>query len=83
LRIVPYVALIAMNYLPMFLGNYRVFPAFLGFIIEFLLGLLPLFVITTLYSWWFLHKTRNFTMGITVNAVLFAWISAATFPKLI
>jgi hypothetical protein len=80
IRVVPYVALLATHYLPMILLNVRVFPAFLGFIMEFMLGMIPFFVLSTAYSWWFEHKTFNITLGVTVNAMLLAWVSAVVFP---
>ncbi|MFW6117010.1 MAG: hypothetical protein ACOC6G_00310, partial [Thermoproteota archaeon] len=71
------------NYLPMFLFHIRVFPSFMGFIMEFIVGLIPLFLISTLYSWWFYQKTHHLTLGTTLNALIFAWTSAAIFPIII
>jgi dienelactone hydrolase len=80
IRTAPYLALVALHYLPMFLFNIRIFPSFLGFIMEFILGIIPLFLISIIYSWWFYKKTKNLTMGTVINTLLFAWVSAAIFP---
>ena len=80
IRTAPYLALVALHYLPMFLFNIRIFPSFVGFIMEFILGIIPLFLITIIYSWWFYNKTKNLTMGTVINTLLFAWVSAAIFP---
>jgi hypothetical protein len=76
----PYIALILINYLPMFLFNLRVFPSFVGFIMEFILGIIPLFIITISFSWWLYRKTNNIGVGVILNTLLFAWSSAAIFP---
>ncbi len=80
IRVAPYIALILVNYLPMFLLNFRVFPSFMGFVMEFVLGIVPLFIITVSYSWWFFRKTNSFGAGVVLNTLLFAWSSAAIFP---
>lgn len=80
IKTTPYLVLIAINYIPMFLFHIQVFPSLIGFIIEFMLGIIPLFLISTTYSWWFYHKTYHLSLSTTLNAFLFAWISAAIFP---
>jgi len=80
IKVAPYVALILVNYLPMFLFNFRAFPSFAGFIMEFVLGIIPLFIVTICSSWWFFRKTNNFGTGVVLNTLLFAWSSAAIFP---
>jgi hypothetical protein len=76
----PYIALILLNYVPMFLFNFRVFPSFAGFIMEFVLGIVPLFIITICYSLWFFRETKNIGIGVVLNTLLFAWSSATIFP---
>ena len=80
IKVAPYIALIILNYLPMFLFNFRTLPSFAGFIMEFLLGIIPLFIITISFSWWFFRKTNNLGTGVILNTLLFAWSSAAIFP---
>ena len=80
IRTAPYLILIILNYVPMFLFDIRIFPSFIGFIMEFILGIIPLFIITITYSWWFHKKTNNLLVGTILNTLLFAWTSAAIFP---
>jgi dienelactone hydrolase len=80
IKVAPYIILILVNYLPMFLFNFRLFPSFFGFIMEFVLGIIPLFIITISFSWWFFRKTKSIGVGIIFNTLLFAWSSAAIFP---
>lgn len=80
IRTAPYLILIILNYVPMFLFDIRIFPSFIGFIMEFILGIIPLFIITITYSWWFYKKTNNLIVGTILNTLLFAWTSAAIFP---
>jgi len=80
IRVVPYLVLIFLNYLPMLIFGIKVFPGFVGFIVEFILAMIPLFTLTVIYSWFFYQKTNNIGVGILFNALIFAWISAAIFP---
>jgi hypothetical protein len=80
IRLVPYLVLIFLNYFPMVLIGIRVFPGFVGFIVEFILAMIPLFTITIIYSWWFYQKTNNLGVGMFLNMLIFTWTSAAIFP---
>jgi len=73
IRTAPYLTLLIIHYLPLLLFNIRVFPPFIGFIMEFIVGIIPLFLMSTIYSWWFYNKTDNLAVGTTLNAILFAW----------
>lgn len=80
IRILPYAILLCVHYPAMFWLNIRVLPSFLGFLMEFLLGVIPLFGISVSYSWWFYRKTSTVGIGAILNSLLFAWSAAATFP---
>jgi hypothetical protein len=80
IRVVPYLVLIFLNYLPMLILGIKVFPGFVGFIVEFILAMIPLFTLTVIYSWFFYQKTNNIGVGMVFNALIFAWVSAAIFP---
>jgi hypothetical protein len=58
----------------------RVYPGFVGFLVEFIFAMIPLFTITVIYSWWFYKKTNNIGIAMVLNALIFAWVSAAIFP---
>jgi dienelactone hydrolase len=80
LKLAPYLALLKIQYLPMFALNYRLLPGFLGFFIEFIWAIIPLFVISTFVSWWSYRFTGRIWAGVLLNAILFAWASAGLFP---
>jgi len=80
IRIFPYAILLCVHYLAMFWLNVRILPSFLGFLMEFFWGVIPLFIISVSYSWWFYRKTSTVGIGAVLNSLLFAWSAAATFP---
>jgi len=47
---------------------------------EFLWGVMALFIISTACSWWFHRRTSSVGMGAIFNALLFAWSAASIFP---
>jgi len=80
LKTAPYLAVLAIQYAPIFLLDLRAFPGLLGFFIEFVWAMVPLFVISTVASWRLYGLTSRIGAGVVFNALLFAWISAALFP---
>ncbi|MFB0503464.1 MAG: alpha/beta hydrolase, partial [Candidatus Bathyarchaeia archaeon] len=76
----PYAAVLCINYIPMLLLNLRIFPVFVGFLIEFLWGVMALFIISTACSWWFYRSTSTVGVGAIFNTLLFAWSAASIFP---
>ena len=79
-KIMPFVAIIALQYLPKVLFNIWVLPSFVGFLIEFLWVITPIFVITTTCSWWFYRNSHRMMMGAMFNALILAWVAAVVFP---
>jgi dienelactone hydrolase len=80
LKLAPYLALLTIQYLPMFVANYKLIPGFLGFFIEFIWAIIPLLAISTFSSWWLYRQTGRIWVGIVLNTLLFAWASAGLFP---
>ncbi len=80
IKICPYVGLLAVQYVPMFALNVRVFPTYVGFLAEFLWGVLPIFTISAAYSCWLYRRTSAVGTGAIFNALLFSWSAAAIFP---
>jgi len=80
IKIIPYVAFLCVQYIPMLVLGVQPFPGFLGFLVEFHWALVPLFVISTACSWWFYRNTSTIGMGVTFNSLLFSWIAATLFP---
>jgi len=80
IKIAPYILIMGLQYIPMFLLEVKPLTSFLGFLIEFLPLITLQFTISTACSWWLHRLTSSIGMGTVFNALLFAWISAGVFP---
>ena len=80
IKISPYIVILCLQYVPMLVLNVRIFQSYLGFFIEFIWAIIPLFIISTAYSLWFYRKTSTIGVGVIFNSLIFAWISASLFP---
>jgi dienelactone hydrolase len=80
LKLSPYFALLTLQYLPMFMMNYRLISGFFGFYIEFIWAIVSLLAISTFASWWLYRYTGRIWVGVVLNTLLFAWVSAGLFP---
>jgi dienelactone hydrolase len=80
IKIAPYILIMGLQYIPMFLFEVKPLTSFLGFLIEFLPLITLQFTISTVCSWWLHRLTSSIGMGTVFNALLFAWISAGVFP---
>ncbi|MFX0202945.1 MAG: hypothetical protein ACFFCW_43130, partial [Candidatus Hodarchaeota archaeon] len=80
IRICPYLILLLINYLPLFFWNIGILPVYFGFLMEFFVGIIPLFIVSTVLSWWMYRNTTTIGIGAILNTLLFAWSSAAIFP---
>jgi dienelactone hydrolase len=80
LKMAPYLGLLLVQYIPMFASNFRLIPGFIGFFVEFLWAILPLFLVSTFSSWWLYRLTGRIGFGAIFNSLLFAWVSAGLFP---
>jgi pimeloyl-ACP methyl ester carboxylesterase len=80
IKLLPFILVVGSQYIGMYLLNIRVFPGYLGFMLEFMLGVIPLLAISTVSSWW-LHRTSGrIGLGALFNTFLFAWIASSLFP---
>jgi hypothetical protein len=80
LKLSPYLALLTIQYLPMFVADYRLISGSLGFYIEFIWAIVPLLAISTFASWWLYRHTGRIWAGVLLNTLIFAWVSAGLFP---
>jgi dienelactone hydrolase len=80
IKVTPYAALILLQYVPWVLFGFPVFPSYVGFLVEFLWLLVPVFFISTFCSWWFYRITLSIGTGAIFNMLLFAWAAAVIFP---
>jgi hypothetical protein len=79
-KILPFVLLILVDYLPSALLGVRLFPSSVSFIIMFLWLITPIFALTTAISWWTYRITGRIGSGALLNALLMAWVAAVVFP---
>ncbi|UCH57249.1 MAG: alpha/beta fold hydrolase [Candidatus Bathyarchaeota archaeon] len=80
IKLLPYLAVLSVQYAPMYLLGMRLIPGFLGFFVEFIWAIVPLFAISTATSWWFRRITGRIGQGVVFNVLLMAWVSASLFP---
>ena len=80
IKVVPFVLLISVDYLPSAFFGVRLFPSLVGFILMFLWLIAPLFTLTTAVSWWTYRITGHVGTGALLNALLMAWVAAVAFP---
>lgn len=55
-------------------------PSFLGFLLDSLWLITPLFIIAIVFSHCFYEKTGEIFSGALFNTILFAWVASAAFP---
>ena len=79
IRIAPFVFIIFIVYGPLFFFDQKIIPGFLGLILEFLWGIIPIIVISSIFTDWFYRLTGSIGTGALFNALIIAWIIADTF----
>jgi hypothetical protein len=52
---------------------------FVGFLLEFLMAIVPMLIITASITWWS-QRNNQLAASILLNALLFSWIAAGLFP---
>lgn len=80
IKLGPYIALLLIQYLPMFAANTRIISGQLVFFLEFIWAIVPLMTLSTFSSWWLYRLTGRIWVGIVLNALLFSWVCAGLFP---
>jgi len=80
LNIGPYLVVLGAQYAPMFALGVRPLAGMAGFLLEFLWGIVPLFIVSSVFSWWFHRRTSMIGAGAVLNALVFAWSAASIFP---
>jgi len=79
-KILPFVILIAIHYSTKILFDIWILPGFAGFLMEFLVLIIPIFAITITVSWWFYNKTQRIGYGAVFNVLLMSWVASVIFP---
>ena len=80
IKLLPFVLVLIVQYIPLIIFNFRILSGFLGFSIQFIIMLLPLFIIYTIVTTWLYDKTGTLESGALLNAFLFAWTLATLLP---
>ncbi|MFW9852507.1 MAG: alpha/beta hydrolase [Candidatus Thorarchaeota archaeon] len=80
IKLLPFILVLLIQYLTMVIFNFKILTGFLGFSMQFLIMLLPLFLIYTVITIWFFERTSSVETGALLNALLFAWTLATLLP---
>ena len=76
----PFIVILAIFYLPIFLASIVLIKGTTGFFTEFLVPTTAVFIITTVINWFFYRETENITIGTVLNALLVALTISSLFP---
>jgi hypothetical protein len=82
IKILPFLIIIIVQVVPMFLLNIRIFSGMIGFFMEFLYVIIPLLVIGSIIALVIYKFTEKTGYSIIINTLIFSWISAGLFPIL-
>ena len=80
MKVVPYLLVIVFQYVPFVVFGVPLLGGFAGLLVEFLWLFVPIFVISTVCSWWFHRYTGTIGLGVMFNTLIFAWMAAVVFP---
>jgi len=80
LKLLPLILVLLIQYVPMLISGFQLFTGFLGFSMQFIIMLLPLFLIYSVATLWFYEKTRTIESGALFNALMFAWTLSILLP---
>ena len=74
-----FAGLLFIQYGGFFLLDTVIVSGFIGFILEFLMAIVPLLLISVFITWW---SAKNGRLGLSIllNALLLSWIAAGLFP---
>ena len=79
-KIAPFAILLFIHYSVKIAFDVWLLPAFIGFLLEFLWLIVPIFAIASSFSWWFYKRTGDVFSGAMLNTLLMSWIAAVVFP---
>lgn len=79
-KVSPFIAVFCLQYVPIVVFNLWIFPSYVGFLVEFLWLIIPIFMITTTCSWWLYRHTKSVWSGAAFNALMMAWVASTAFP---
>ncbi len=80
IKILPFVLVLIIQYLPLFAFEFKILTGFLGFSMQFIIMLVPLFVVFTLIEIWFYDVTNDMLSGVLLNSILLSWTLSILLP---
>jgi len=80
IKLLPFVLILLIQYIPLIFFDFMILPGFLGFSMQFIIMLVPLYLIYSLVSVLFYEKTKTVETGALLNALLFAWTLSILLP---
>lgn len=80
IKCILYFAVIVIDYGVGLATGRPLFPTLLGFSLLFFYAFVPYFAVSTVITAWGYRVTDHYYLGAMLNAMLFAWIVAATLP---
>ena len=80
IKILPLLLVLLIQYIPLFAFDFQILTGFLGFSMQFIIMLVPLFIIYTLIEIWFYQKTGDLISGAVLNALLLSWTLSILLP---
>jgi dienelactone hydrolase len=75
-----FVLVLLVQYIPLFAFNFRILTGFLGFSMQFIIMLVPLFISYTAITLFFYEKTGSIETSALLNALLLAWTLSTLLP---
>lgn len=67
-------------YIPLFAFNFRILTGFLGFSMQFIIMLVPLFIAYSIVTIFFYEKTGSLETSALINALFLAWTLSTLLP---
>jgi dienelactone hydrolase len=82
IKTLPYITLVGLQFLIAYTIGILLFPGFIGFMLLFMIGLIPLFLLTPTILAWSYRISNRIYIGALICALILAWSLAATFAFL-
>jgi dienelactone hydrolase len=80
LKLTPFIIVLIIFYFPILLFSVVVIPGQTGFFMEFLVPVVPIYIITTAFNWYYYAKFKDFIPGLIINALLVTLTISSLFP---
>jgi hypothetical protein len=80
IKLLPFILVLLIQYIPLIFFDFMILAGFLGFSMQFIIMIVPLFLVYTLVSVLFYEKTRTVETGALLNALFFAWTLSILLP---